>query len=178
MPPRLTSAELAALQPGDRVSRLASPGVWETAPVQRVTATRIAVTWPDGTGALYSRESGRRQGCHGEQLREPEPDPRMSPERWREVLHVHLVDEMARHQLVASEEIDLSLALTDESTEAYRVLHDCARVCFEPMDAAALIVGTVLARRLAEAQLAPAREDFHDPFVATVPDWAQEVACG
>jgi hypothetical protein len=178
MPPRLTSAELAALQPGDRVSRLASPGVWETAPVQRVTATRIAVTWPDGTGALYSRESGRRQGCRGEQLREPEPDSCMSPERWREVLHVHLRDEMQRHQLRASEEIDLSLALSDENTEAYRVLHDCARVGCEPLDAAALIVGTVLAQRLAEAQQAPAREKYQDPLVATVPDWAQEVASG
>jgi hypothetical protein len=178
MPPRLTSAQLAALQPGDRVSRLASPGVWETAPVQRVTATRIAVTWPDGTGALYSRESGRRQGCRGEQLREPEPDSCMSPERWREVLHVHLRDDMQRHHFGAGEEIDLVRDLNDASTEAYRVLHDCARVSFEPMDAAALIVGTVLARRLAEAQQAPVREDFPDPFGATVPDWAQEVACG
>jgi hypothetical protein len=178
MPPRLTSAQLAALQPGDRVSRLASPGVWETAPVQRVTATRIAVTWPSGTSALYSRESGRRQGCHGEQLREPEPDPRMSPERWREVLHTHLREAMFRHLLSETEEIDLTLALTDESTAAYRVLHDCVRVCFEPMDAAALIVGTVLAQRLAKAQDAPAREKYQDPLVATVPDWAQEVASG
>jgi hypothetical protein len=178
MPPRLTSAELAALQPGDRVSRIASPGVWETAPVQRVTATRIAVTWPSGTSALYSRESGRRQGCHGEQLREPEPDQRMSPERWREVLHVHLREAMFRHLLSETEEIDISLALTDAGTEAYRVLHECARVGFEPRYAAALIVGTVLARRLEDAQPEPAREEYPDPFVATVPDWAQEVAGG
>jgi hypothetical protein len=181
MLPRLTSSELAALQPGDRVSRLASSGVWETASVQRVTATRIAVTWPDGTSALYSRESGRRQGCHGEQLREPEPDPRMSPERWREVLYVHLREAMFRHLLSAAEERDLTTALTDDSTEAYRVLHECARVCFEPMDAAALIVGTVLVRRLAEASVPTIEETLerqagvlrrlakHD---TSVPDWA------
>jgi hypothetical protein len=178
MLPRLTSAELAALQPGDRVSRIASPGVWDTAPVQRVTSKQIGVMWSDGRTAWYWRESGQRVGCHGEHLREPEPDQRMSPERWREVLHVHLRDEMQRHQLTEAEEIALGCALADESTEAYRVLHECARACFEPTDAAALIVGTVQARRLAEAQQAPAREKYQDPLVATVPDWAQEVASG
>jgi hypothetical protein len=178
MPPRLTSAERAALQPGDRVSRLASPGVWETAPVARLTATQVVVTWTDGTTTRYWRESGTRTDCPGEQLREPEPDPRMTPERWREVLHVHLRDEMQRHQLTEVEEIALGTALADERSEAYRVLHNCARVCFEPLDAAALIVGTVLAQRLAKVQQAPAREKYQDPLVATVPDWAQEVASG
>jgi hypothetical protein len=100
----------------------------------------------------------------------------MSPARWREVLHTHLREAMFRHLLSETEEIDLTLALTDESTEAYRVLHDCALAGFEPLDAAALIVGTVLVRRLAEAQHAPAREDFPDPFVAPVPEWAFGVA--
>lgn len=178
MPPRLTFAQLAALKPGDRVSRIAAPGVWETAPVQRVTTHQVTVRWPDGTEARYWRDSGLRFGCSGEHLREPEPDPRMTPERWREVLHVHLQDEMQRHQLSEAEEIALGTALTDESTEAYRVLHDCARVCFEPMDAAALLIHTVLARRLEAAQPEPAREEYPDPFVATVPDWAKEVAGG
>jgi hypothetical protein len=118
MPPRLTSAELAALQPGDRVSRIASPCVWETAPVARVTSKQIGVMWSDGRTAWYWRESGQRVGCHGEQLREPEPDPRMSPERWREVLHVHLTDEIERHFLTGLERRHLTMALTDAGTEA------------------------------------------------------------
>jgi hypothetical protein len=182
MPPRLTSAQLAALQPGDRVSRIALPGVWETAPVARVTSKQIGVMWSDGRTVWYWRESGQRVGCHGEQLREPEPDPRMSPERWREVLYVHLRDEMQRHQFTKAEEIALGAALTDENSSASGVLIRCARSSFEPMDSAALIVGTVVERRLSEADARHAElvkyGEYPDSFVVTVPEWAQDVAGG
>lgn len=178
MPPRLTTEQLAALQPGDRVSRCAAPGVWETAQIERVTNAQATVTWPSSGWARYWRDSGQRVGVPGEYLREPKEDLRMTPERWREVLHVHLRDEMARHQFSEREEIVLGCALADESNAACLVLRECERVGFEPMDTAALIVRTVLARRLAEAQHAPAREESPDPFGAALPDWAQPVVRG
>lgn len=181
MPPRLTAEQLAALQPGDRVSRIVSPGVWETAPVLRVTTHQISVTWSDGTTARYWRDSGQCVGVPGEQLREAEPDRRMSPERWREVLHVHLTDEMARHHFSAVERDVLAAAMVDDGSATYHLLHDCVRARLDPMDTATLLVQQVLYLRLADVIEPPLVAEFPDPFVAplaTVPEWAQEVVGG
>lgn len=72
--PRLTTAQLRALQPGDRVSRQLL-GVLETAPVHVLTSTIVSVIWPDGDVVKYWRESGTRVNCRGESLREPPTRP-------------------------------------------------------------------------------------------------------
>jgi hypothetical protein len=73
MQPALSSAQLRALSAGDRVSRIAGPGVVHTARVASTTATQIVVQWPDATTGRYLRETGRRAGCPGEVLRQAEP---------------------------------------------------------------------------------------------------------
>lgn len=155
MPARLTPVQVRALQPGDRVSRVARPGEIHTAPVERVTATHVVITWPDGEVARYWRESGTRTDCRGEQLMEPAPTPEEERDAWIAAVNLHLAEEAERHALTVDEQFALANALKTHGTAEWAILGMCARLSHVARDTATLIIRETLKRRLPVEQSAP-----------------------
>lgn len=166
MTTRLTSAQVAALQPGDRVSRIVRPGEVQTAPVVRLTELQLVVTWPDGSTARYWRESGQRTDCRGEVLREAEPASEAMPERsdpvtgdpWLDALGPALSSEADRFDLTESERSALYGEIHYECTTLGDLFSQCYQAKFPPRDTATLLVDAVVQRRM--------------PALVT-PDWAR-----
>lgn len=168
MTTRLAPSQVAALQCGDRVSRIVLPGEVQTAPVERLTALQLVVTWPDGSTARYWRESGQRTDCRGEVLREADPlqpatvavEP-VTGDPWLDALGPALSSEASRHELTEPEKSALYGEIHYDGTALGDLFAQCYQAKFPPRDTATMLVAMVVQRRMPEL---------------VTPDWALAVA--